>query len=125
MAEETAQPKPAFVRDEDFASLYANHVWYELSVWDLKLIFGETDQLQGPGTIVQHTSVSVSWLQAKLMAYFLQVNLAIYENQNGPIRIPNAVLPPPPPATEAVEDETARAEARKIADIYQRLIGAA
>jgi hypothetical protein len=98
-------PSLRFVREEDFESLYANNVQLEVSVWDLKLIFGELDQRTDPATINQHTSVSIPWIQVKLLSYLLQANMALYENRNGPIRIPPEVVPPAP---QTVFDENFR-----------------
>ena len=47
--------------------------------------------------VEQHTAMNIPWIQAKLMIYYLKVQVAIYEQQHGPIRIPTSVLPPEPP----------------------------
>lgn len=85
-------------RVEDFASLYANNIRYETSAWDLKLIFGQLDQGDGPDKsfIEQHTAMSMAWPTARIMAYFLTANCAMQEFQNGAIQIPASVLPPRP-----------------------------
>jgi hypothetical protein len=88
-------PTTDFKRDEDFESLYANNVRFEPSVWDLKLLFGEIDQSSGQVIIDQHTAIAIPWMTAKLMAYFLEMNLVIYEADNGYIRLPRSVIPPP------------------------------
>ena len=80
-------------RREDFISLYANNVQIEQTAFDLKLVFGELDQSQGKGRIQQHSSVTISWAQAKLLAYYLQVNIAGYEVQNGKIKIRKDLVP--------------------------------
>ena len=98
MAEETTGSRTTFQRDADFTSLYANHVWYALTIWDLKLVFGQLDEIDNTKFIEQHTAITLPWLQAKLMSYFLQVNVAIYEHQHGPIAIPPVVFPPEPAA---------------------------
>jgi hypothetical protein len=98
------QERADFTRDEDFTSLYANNVRYESSAWDVKIIFGQLDQSGGAGkTIVeQHTAVTVTWPNAKIMAYFLLANCLIQQSQTGPIQIPLAVIPPrPEPSDEA------------------------
>jgi hypothetical protein len=102
MAEETgAVPVQEFRRAEDFASVYANNFQFELNAWDFKVIFGELDQRGGKVAVEQHTSVTISWLQAKLLNYFLEVYLALYELENGKIKVSEAARPPvfpPPPA---------------------------
>lgn len=84
-----------FERDEDFASLYANNVTYEAAIWDLKMIFGQLDQ-SGKVTIRQHTAITMPWMQAKLMVYLLQINIASFESEHGKIKIPDRLLPPEP-----------------------------
>jgi hypothetical protein len=99
-----------FIRDPDFTSLYANNIRIERSVWDLKLIFGELDQSRDPNVVIQHTSMSMPWLQAKLLSYYLELNLAIHEADYGHIRVPEVVVPAlPVPAnpTPGVTDNPA------------------
>lgn len=123
MAEQSSPPPIRFERDEDFASLYANHVFYENSVWDMKLVFGQLDQSEGPNVVIQHTAVAVSWLQLKLMIYFLQVNLAVHEAQNGVVKVPTSVMPPiPEPLTPELQtDATARECREKIIELHEYL----
>lgn len=93
--EQKDQEALQFRRDpESFSSVYANNVQFETSTFDLKVIFGELDQSEKPTIINQHTAISMTWVQAKLLCYFLQVNLAFYEADNGLIKIPPAVFPP-------------------------------
>jgi hypothetical protein len=87
---------PPFERDEDFESVYANNINFEASVWDLKLIFGLLDQSNNKQTVRQHTAISIPWVQAKLLLYFLEVNIGAYEADYGVIRVPAAVTPPVP-----------------------------
>jgi len=83
--------------EEDFASLYANNVVYEPSVWDLKLIFGQLDQKstggEGQATVDYHTAITLPWSVVKLMVYYLRVNLAGHEAETGPVKLPERVLP--------------------------------
>jgi hypothetical protein len=89
-------PSPLdFKRDDDFVSLYANNVRFEPNVWDLKMVFGELDQSTGTTIVDQHTAISVSWRQAKLLAYYVGVNLIIHEADNGPVYLPPSVIPAP------------------------------
>jgi len=41
------------------------------------------------------SSVAVPWVQAKVMLYFLYVNIVFHEAVNGPIVVPPAVGPQP------------------------------
>lgn len=81
---------------DDFTSGYANNVFLESSLWDLRLIFGQNDQQIGPNSVVQHTSITLPWAQVKLLNHFLEAHLLAHEIQNGRIVIPpNLVLPVP------------------------------
>ena len=100
-------------RDEEFASLYANNVLFETSVWDLKMIFGQLDLTRKPPTVEYHTAIAVPWLQAKIMSYYLQANLALYESEHGRLMIPPGVHPPPlEPMAEEHKSNPAALEAR-------------
>jgi len=94
-----------FRRGEDYESLYANSVYFQPSEWDLKLIFGEVDNDPKDGTtfVEQHTSISVPWLQAKLMNYYLTLQVGVYEMTHGEISVPQALIPteyPPDPTLD-------------------------
>ena len=110
MPEETTSQSPIasesfFERDEDFASLYANNVQFETSVWDLKIIFGQLDQSRPSGRVDQHTAITLPWLQAKIMAFYLSANVALYEADNGKIQIPLSLQPQPlPPVPDHLKD---------------------
>ena len=79
---------------DDLTTDYANNVAFETSVWDLKLIFGEySDQDK---SVEWHTSITIPWAQAKLMQYYLQINLEFNEQQQGKIKIPSVAIPPAP-----------------------------
>jgi hypothetical protein len=87
--------------EEDFASLYANNVSYEASVWDLKLIFGQLDlktveKPQGQPTVDYHTAITIPWSTVKTMVYYLRVNLAGHEGETGQIKLPERVMPARP-----------------------------
>jgi hypothetical protein len=99
------QPFKAFRRDEDFEKLYANNVQFQPSEWDLKAIFGEVDfDDKGQPFVEQHTSIAMPWIQAKLLLYFLTLQVDAYELTHGKIRVPASVLPPDPepPSPETI-----------------------
>lgn len=94
MAEETGTaPTLQFKRVEDFVSLYANNVQIEQTAFDLKLVFGELVQSQRPALVEQHSSVTLSWPETKLLSYYLQLNIASYEIQMGKIKIREDLIP--------------------------------
>jgi hypothetical protein len=87
--------KLTFTRVEDFVAAYANNIQLQPSVWDLKLVFGELDQSSGRADVVeQHTSVTLSWPEAKLLHYYLALALLGHELEDGKIYLPKRVLPP-------------------------------
>lgn len=92
MDTETKPSTLELVQSEDFKSVYANHIQFETSGWDLRIRFGQLDQKLGQNTVVEHTAVTIPWAQVKLMAYLLRVNLAIHEHLNGRITIPPGII---------------------------------
>jgi Protein of unknown function (DUF3467) len=116
--------KSNFERTADFATHYANNTQFEMSSWDLKLIFGQLDQGTVNAVVQQHTSITMAWVQAKLLSYFLQVNVDIYESENGKIKIPDAVLPhkPEPPSGELEKDPKAWARFELISEAHEKFL---
>jgi hypothetical protein len=103
-AEEKPDVKHFF---DDLTTDYANNVAFETTVWDLKLIFGEySDQDKG---VEWHTSMTIPWAQAKVMQYYLQINLEAYEQQHGKIKVPSPMLPPEPPPPPDPNDPATKA----------------
>jgi hypothetical protein len=85
-------------RAADFISRYANNMRFESYGSDLKILFGESDQASGKEVIEQHTAITASWPQVKLAAYYLQVQLLVYEADLGrPIAVHPVSIPPPFP----------------------------
>jgi hypothetical protein len=98
-----------FTRHDNFESWYSNNIQFKPTEWDLKAVFGEMEpQNDGSVTVQQHTAIVVSWLQAKIMHYFLGMNLGAYELTHGKIPIPQSVIPiePVPPSGELDTPET-------------------
>jgi len=89
-------PNADFKRADDFVSRYANNAQYESSLWDLKLIFGQLDQSISSQTVIQHTAVTIPWLQVKLLVYFLQINLIAHEASNGRVMVAPGIVSEPP-----------------------------
>ena len=93
---ETPKPGIEYRRDEDFFSGYANNVYVEPSVWDLKIVFGQTDLSSGPNAVVQHTAITLPWNYVKILSYVLRSNIAVREAEDGHIPVPPRILIPPP-----------------------------
>src|ERR1700678_738157 len=104
MPNETTTPQQAatFTRHENFESWYSNNVQFFASEWDLKLIFGEMEQQDGKIIVQQHTAIVESWLQVKIMHYWLTLQLAVYEFAHGTIPVPPSVMPPEPAPPEGL-----------------------
>jgi hypothetical protein len=96
MPDEQQPDKQGFVRHENFESWYANNIQFHPSAWDLRMVFGELDLRDGNGFVRQHTAMTVSWIQAKLMIYFLSLQVYVHELTDGKIAIPPGALPPAP-----------------------------
>ena len=89
--DEKMQPSHA----EDLTSDYANNTFFEPTIWDLKILFGEW--FERTKVTEWHTSITVPWAQAKLMAYHPDLNIAAHELKNGAIEIPTQLIPPEAP----------------------------
>ena len=106
MPDEQQPDKKGFVRHENFESWYANNIQFIPSAWDLRMVFGELDVQDGNGFVRQHTAMTVSWVQAKLMIYFLSLQVYVHELTEGKIAIPPGALPPEPtPPTGELETD--------------------
>jgi hypothetical protein len=113
---EQAANKPGL----DFESVYANNSLLESSVWDLKIMFGQLEQHTGNAKVDWHTAVTMPWMQAKVLCYYLRVNLAFHEMVSGPLKIhPNVAPPvPEPPAAEQCESDP---KAQRLHEIIGRI----
>jgi hypothetical protein len=99
---------------------YANSVSFEFSAWDLKLVFGQLDQQSEKPLIERHTAVTIPWAVAKTLSYWLLANIAIYERNNGAIRVPPVVVPPRP---EPSAGDSGDAVYRAMLEAHERLFG--
>ncbi len=119
------QPQPAqlgFVRHENFESWYANNVQFYPTEFDLRMIFGEYDVANL--SVQQHTAMTVSWVQAKIILYFLTLQLGIYEMSHEQIKIPPGIFPPEPepPSGDLANDPAAREVYEYIKRIREQLV---
>jgi hypothetical protein len=62
----------------EITSEYANNTFFEPTIWDLKILFGEftgrTDSVDW------HTSITLPWARAKLLAYYLGTEVCTLRN---------------------------------------------
>ncbi|HEY4901438.1 MAG TPA: DUF3467 domain-containing protein [Terriglobales bacterium] len=99
-------PQTGITKHDNFESWYANNVQFYPSEWDLRMVFGELDMSEGGAIVQQHTAMTVAWVQAKLMQYFLTLQLGVYEMTHGKIPVPDGILPPEPtPPTGELEHD--------------------
>lgn len=96
---------PKTNRDE-VLSEYANNTFCEPSLWDLKVFFGQW--YQSENSVDWHTAVTLPWPQIKLLIYFLRINLAIFEVQNGTVKIPEMAMPTLPEVSIDDSEQTKR-----------------
>jgi hypothetical protein len=88
---------------DELSAEYANNTQFEPTIWDLKFIFGEFSGRTN--SVDWHTSITVPWEQAKLMLYYLALNIAARELQTGiKINVPSSMLPPEPDVPSGSDD---------------------
>jgi hypothetical protein len=110
----------SFERTSDFINTYANSVMFESSAWDLRLLFGQLDQVSGAGIIKQHLGVTIPWPQAKLMLFWLRLQVEAAEmGVNARIPIRKDLLPQEAPElTPEQEQDPAN---RAVRELYIKL----
>ncbi len=89
--------------------VYANIVNFGTTVWDLRLNFGQMIKREEQEQFESRVSVTLPWLQAKIMSVYLQMNIFDYEKQYGKINIPPQVLPSIPPPGQEITDPDIKA----------------
>ena len=99
---DTPTKRDDYQHAENFRSDYANNVQFESASLDLTLVFGKT-QPQGP--VRQHTAITIAWPYAKLLLYYLQANIALWESINGKAEIPKVLLPKNPAIDPQIGDQ--------------------
>lgn len=107
-------------RAEDFFYDYANFVGMENSPWDLKLLFGQLDQRFKPAGTEMRSSITIPWMTAKVMAFYLLVNLGVYEASYGRIPIHTEGIPP---AVPQQPEEPLKSVMEKMEDFRKQFFG--
>lgn len=113
------RPEKLTYRDQRYFELYANNVNFETSVWDMKMLFALFEQDKDMPPFKQLCGIRVPWAQAKLMAYYLFLNIAFHEVAQGEIRVPETMLPKP--IEGMLNDLPADEKAAKIVDRIQKM----
>jgi hypothetical protein len=126
--EEQKQPLLEFKRSPDFHAEYANNAQFELSAFDFKIVFGQLEQHEGKSVINQHTAITISPIEAKILSYFLGLNILFHEATHGKIRLAPNLLPPPPPTEVPPEfqgDERAKGVWESWAKLHAEFLASA
>src|ERR1019366_2710071 len=120
------EPSEGIIRNEDYVTLYSNNIQFQPFEWDLRMTFGELDVRKGKVIIEQHTAISVTWLQAKLMLYLLGLQVAFHEMSHERIRIPKSIFPPEPtpPSGDLANDPIALKVYEHIKTEREKLLAA-
>jgi Protein of unknown function (DUF3467) len=104
---ETTAPNPAqqpkvepISPPEGIYSTYSNHAGVGAGPSDVRIFFGEIGNATPERVqVFQRVVVSMSWLQAKVLAHLLQDYVNVFEKLNGtiaPPKLPPVVLPSDP-----------------------------
>jgi hypothetical protein len=101
---------------ENIRQAYSNSAFFETSELDAKILFGQTNRNFGNPVIDWHTAVTMAWAQAKMLSYYLRLNLAVYEANYGTIKVPAGMLPP---TFAAPEDLESNPKSRKLFETIQ------
>ena len=83
----------SFGRDDSYVDIYANQIRLGVSLSDLTIIFGATDDL-GPNQLVSKdkAAIRLSVTNAKILMLNLQTMVEAYENGIGKIRLPRGSI---------------------------------
>jgi hypothetical protein len=69
--------------------VYSNNVQMATTGFDVRILFGEiAEVLEDKVVVDQRVQVTMTWLEAKLLADFLQTNIKAFEDLNGPLKLP-------------------------------------
>jgi hypothetical protein len=74
---------------EGMTRIYSNNVLLAATRFDLRILFGEiVDITEDTAVIENRVQVTMTWLEAKLLADFLTANIKEFEDINGPLKLP-------------------------------------
>jgi len=77
--------------------VYSNTLHFDASDLDFTILFGQARPFPpDPSSVDWRAAVTLPWVTAKLLSYYLQINLKIYESEHGEVEIPVTMLPPVP-----------------------------
>jgi len=120
MADEAPKPPFDVKRHENFEYWYSNNFQFQPTESDLTIIFGQVDTTSGKPVIEQHTAMTLTWEQAKLLAHFLRVQVAGREMLYGRLQIPPPLWPSEP--VQPTADFMAQnPQAEGIIELFRRM----
>jgi len=106
-------------RADNFISAYANYITYEPTAWDLKIVFGQVEQVSGADVVKQKVAITIPWSVAKLALFYLRAHVESAEIQIGKIALRKDVIPAElPPLTPAQEADP---DAKRLHKLIQKL----
>ncbi|MGA9393321.1 MAG: DUF3467 domain-containing protein [Candidatus Sulfotelmatobacter sp.] len=86
-AEATPKPQKQIeyrTPQEGMLRVYCNNFAMATTSFDVRLVFGEVAEIKDDKVIVdQNVQVTMTWLEAKILADFLQANVKAHEEING------------------------------------------
>jgi len=111
------QPEP----EHEHWAAYANTVRSKITAWDLQIEFGQLrPELGSPiGKVDWHTEITIPWGLAKILLYYLQLNVMAIETEVGKIPVPKEVQPPEPPPL--IAELAANETAKKVRELAVRM----
>jgi len=77
------------ITSDEINTDYANNIAIQSTVWDLKIVFGEYSNTLN--SVDWHTSMTMPYATAKLLAYYLQINVEPYDIYNGELHYQQGV----------------------------------
>jgi hypothetical protein len=92
--ENEATPKPQRkiefrLPTEGLHHVYCNNFQMASTSFDVRMLFGQIAEVLDDKVIVdQQVQVTMTWLETKIIADFLQANIKAYEDMNGSIKLP-------------------------------------
>lgn len=91
-------PPVKIQRVDDFLAVYANNVVVDATAWDLRLTFGQFEKLPDDSMVNnQRLSVNMPFGLAKLMLFWIELQIISHEIQTGKrVGMRSGLIPDPP-----------------------------
>ena len=77
------------VSPDGLVKVYSNNVQMATTSFDVRVLFGQVAEVSDEKLVIdQRVELTMTWLEAKILADFLQANIKSYEDLNGEIKLP-------------------------------------